>query len=212
MNSFNSYIDKVSAINKYVSWFSMGRIARKLCFAFSTHRPKASESSKKLDRLCNKEDRWPCKPVHVRERDMKALRTATDSDFVKIYRKTVVNTVEDIVSDICVSVFLLMHKYKKRFETEPLINDENRDKEYSETLEGKDKFSLCEFLVSSIHGIVHREKETDIHNRAIDFEWILSFMFWLAKRLGVNYLEACISNRITYEILKAANSLKNNNK
>lgn len=212
MNNLNSYIDKVSCIDKYVSWFSIGRIARKLSFAFSTRQPKMNEIAKKIDKLCDKEDRWPCKPIHAKERDMKALRTASDSDFVKIYRKTIVNTVEDIVSDICVSIFLLMDKYKKRFETDPLINDENRDKEYSETLEGKDKFSLCEFLVSGIHGIVHREKDTNAHNRIIDFEWILSFVFWLAKKLGVNYIEACISNRITYEILKAANSLKNNNK
>lgn len=212
MNNFNLYIDKVSCIDKYVSWFSISRIARKLSFAFSTRQPKMTETAKKIDKLCDKEDRWPHKPIHAKERDMKSLRVAQEKDFVKIYRKTMVNTIEDMLADICVSLFSLMHKYKKRFEYEPEMNDKERNDSYTETFKDKDNFSLCEFLVSGIHGIVHREKETNVHNRTMDFEWVLSFVFWLALKLGVNCLETCISNRITYEILKAAESLKNNNK
>lgn len=208
MNDFNSYIDKTSGLNKYVSWFSISRIARKLSYAFSLHKPEKTETAKQLDKLCDKEDRWPERPRHAKERDLKLLRAVPEKDYVKTYRRTMVNTVEDMLADICVSLFSLMNKYKKRFESEPDTGDESRNKAYTETFEGKDNFSVCEFLVRTLHNIVHREKDSEDRNRLIDFESVLSFVFWLAVRLGVNSLETYISNRLTYEILRAAESLK----
>lgn len=208
MNNFNLYIDKTSSFDKYVSWFSISRIAKKLSYLFSAHKPEKSETAKKLDKLCDKENRWPEKVRHAKSRDLKLLKEVPEKDYVKTYRKTMLNTVEDILADICISVFALMRKYKKRFEEDPAVDDETRNKSYTETFEGKDNFNVCQFLVSTLHGIVHREKDTEDRNRIIDFESVLSFVFWLALRLGVSSLETYISNRLTYEILKAAESLK----
>ena len=206
--NFNDYIEKSSAVTTGVSWFSISRLARKLAYAFSLNKPKKSETAEKLDKLCSKEDRWPEKPMHVRKKDLDRLDATPEKGYVREYRRSMVNTVEDLLADICVSLFSLMSKYNKRFEYEPIVKDVEMNNSYSETFKDKDNYSVCEFLVRSLHNIVHREKETSERNRIIDFESVISFVFWLAVRLGVNNLESYISRRLTYELLKAVKYVK----
>ena len=204
------------------NWFGLGTSVYKLVGLFPLEKPRADnynkEVVKKLEALVDPDDRWPydvdniphaANDAYVNSEIEKADQEKDSNKFMRFYRKYILYSVEDAIAMLCAEVLAIMGKYDKTTgESAPDYRDEHREQEFLDVFKNSSNRDVCDFLRRKVRDILRRECDTKERNRESDFQYILSFLFSFAVRLGINNLEWYIQKRINFELLRAAEKMR----
>lgn len=198
------------------NWFGLGTSIYTLTGLFPREVPRADnynkEVVKKLEALIDPDDNWPydvsvvphaANDAFVNSEIDKAEQDKDDKKFLRFYRKYILHSVEDAVAMLCVKTLAIMGRYNKTVDNIE-YRDEYRESEFLDVFKNSSDRDICDFLRRKVRDILHRECDTNERNRESDFQYILSFLFSFAVRLGIKNIEWYIQKRLQFEMLRFA--------
>lgn len=202
------------------NWFSLGTSVFTLTNLFPREKPRADNYNKdvvkKLEALVDPDDNWPydvsvvphaANDAYVNSEIDKVEQDKDDRKFMRFYRKYILHSVEDAVAMLCTQVLAIAGRYGKPV-GDIEYRDEHRESEFIDVFKNSSDRDICDFLRRKVRDIMHRECETKERNRESDFQYVLSFLFSFAVRLGIKNIEWYIQKRINFEMLRAVEKLK----
>lgn len=221
-NNINNLRASAFKASPIANWFGLGTSIFKLVNLFPREKPRADnynkETVKKLEALMDPDERWPydtsaiphaANDAYVNSEIEKADEEKDTNKFLRFYRKYILHSVEDAMAMLCMEVLAIMGRYDKTTgEPAPEYRDEYREREFLDVFKDKSDRDVCDFLRRKVRDIMRRECDTRERNRESDFQYVLSFLFSFAVRLGISNLEWYIQKRINFELLRRAEQLK----
>jgi hypothetical protein len=211
---------KAADVVPTANWFGLGTSVFTLTNLFPREKPLADNYSKdvvkKLEALIDPDDNWPydvsiaphaANDAYVNSEIDKAEQDKDDKKFMRFYRKYILHSVEDAVAMLCTQVLAIAGRYGKSV-GDIEYRDEHRESEFIDIFRNSSDRDICDFLRRKVRDIMHRECETEERNRESDFQYVLSFLFSFAVRLGIKNIEWYIQKRINFEMLRAVEKLK----
>lgn len=221
-NNVNSFRDSAFKAFPTANWFNLGTSIYKLVGLFPRETPRADnynkDAVKKLEALVDPDERWPydldavphaANDAYVNSEIEHADEEKDTGKFLRFYRKYILHSVEDAIAMLCAETLAIMGKYDKTTgEPAPEYRNKQREGEFLDVFKNSSDRDICDFLRRKVRDIMRRECDTQERNRETDFEYILSFLFSFAVRLGINNLEWYIQKRINFELLRMAEKLR----
>lgn len=212
--SINRFSKVAAEISPKANWFGLGTDIYKLSNLFPREKPLESNCDKdvvkKLEALIDPDNNWPydvsvvqhaANDAYVNSVIDEAERDKDGKKFMRFYRKYISHSVEDAIAMLCVKVLSIMGKYGKVVDGME-YRDEHREAEFLDVFGNRSDRDICDFLRRKVRDIMHRECETKERNRESDFQYVLSFLFSFAVRLGIKNIEWYIQKRLRFESLK----------
>lgn len=196
------------------SWFRLGTRVFTLTGLFPCEKPRADNYNKdvvkKLEALIDPDDKWPydvsvvphaANDAYINSEIDKAEQDKDDKKFMRFYRKYILHSVEDALAMICIQVLAIAGRYGKNI-GDIEYRDERRELEFIDVFKNSSERDICDFLRRKVRDIRHRECETKERNRESDFQYVLSFLFSFAVRLGIKNIEWYIQKRLQFDALR----------
>ena len=205
---------KATDVVPTANWFSLGTSVFTLTGLFPREKPRADNYNKdvvkKLEALVDPDDNWPydvsvvphaANDAYVNSEIDKAEQDKDDKKFMRFYRKYILHSVEDAIAMLCTQVLAIAGKYGKSV-GDIEYRDEHRESEFIDVFKNSSDRDICDFLRRKVRDIMHRECETRERNRESDFQYVLSFLFSFAVRLGIKNIEWYIQKRLQFDTLR----------
>lgn len=211
----NRFSKVAAEISPNANWFGLGTDIYKLSNLFPREKPLGNNYDKdvvkKLEALTDPDNNWPydvsvaqhaANDAYVNSVIDKAEQDKDCKKFMRFYRKYILHSVEDAIAMLCVRVLSIMGKYGKKVYDGMEYRDERREAEFLDVFGNSSDRDICDFLRRKVRDIMRRECDTNERNRESDFEYVLSFLFSFAVRLGIKNIEWYIQKRLRFESLR----------
>lgn len=221
MENVNDFRDSALQAFPRSNWFALGIDVYKLAGLFPLDAPRVDNYNKdvveKLESLIDPDDRWPydvdmvphaADDAYITSEIEQADRDRNSRKFLRLYRKYILHTVEDAIALLCVKTLSIMGRYDKTTgDPVPAYRDDEREKAFLEVFGEKKDRDICDFLRRKLRDILRNECKSVEKNKESDFNYVLSFLFSFAIRLGIKNIEWYIQKRIDFELMRAAEKL-----
>lgn len=214
--SIGSFRDSAAKVYPHANWFGLGTSIYALTGLFPREKPRADnynkEVVKKLEALIDPDENWPydvsvvphaANDAYVNSEIDKVEETKDDKKYLRFYRRYILHSVEDAIAMLCIETLAIAGKYRKVV-PEIEYRDEYRESEFLDVFKNSSDRDICDFLRRKIRDTLRRECDTKERNREEDFQYILSFLFSFAVRLGIRNIEWYIQRRLHFDALRFA--------